>query len=77
MSELPAVTGRDAILAFSRLGFVEVRIKGSHHILKKPGHPYVLSVPVRGQKALKPGTLRTLIRGAGVSVEAFIECLDR
>ena len=77
MSELPAVTGRDAMSAFTRLGFVEVRIKGSHHILKKPDYPYVLSIPVRGQKTLKPGTLRTLIRGAGISVEEFIQCLDR
>ena len=77
MSELPAVTGRDAMHAFIRLGFAEVRTKGSHHILKKPDHLYVLSVPVRGQRTLKPGTLRTLIRDAGISVEEFVQFLDR
>ena len=76
MSELPSVTGHEAIRAFARIDFVEVRTKGSHHALKKPGHRYVLTVPVHGKKPLKPGTLRKLIRDAGITVEAFVELLE-
>jgi predicted RNA binding protein YcfA (HicA-like mRNA interferase family) len=71
MSSLPSVSGRDAIRAFERLGFVVDRVTGSHHILKKSGHPAALSVPVHGNKSLKRGTLRALIADAGVTVEEF------
>ena len=75
MPELPAVTGRQAIDAFRRIGFEEARIRGSHHVLKKPGHLYVLTIPVHGNTPLKPGTLRRLIDGAGISVGQFTELL--
>jgi predicted RNA binding protein YcfA (HicA-like mRNA interferase family) len=76
MPRLPSITGQDAIDAFSKLGFEVARIEGSHHILKKPGVRYNLSVPVHGQKNIKPGTLRTLIRLAGVTVDDFCKVLD-
>ncbi len=77
MSELPAVTGKEAIDAFSKVGFFVERIsKSSHHILKKDGYRYLLSVPVHGKKTLKRGTLRNLIKAADISVERFIELLD-
>ncbi|MCH8840435.1 MAG: type II toxin-antitoxin system HicA family toxin [Planctomycetes bacterium] len=77
MSELPAVTGKEAIAAFSKVGFYVDRIsKSSHHILKKDGHRYLLSVSVHGKKTLKRDTLRNLIKAADISVERFIELLD-
>ncbi len=75
MSELPAVSGREAIRAYQTVGFKVVRIEGSHHILKKPGHPFVLSIPVHGNKPLKRGTLRRLIRDAGLP-ESLAKRLD-
>jgi predicted RNA binding protein YcfA (HicA-like mRNA interferase family) len=76
MCRLPAITGGDAINAFAKVGFEVARIsKSSHHILKKPGHSHVLSVPVHGHKCLKPGTLRGLIKAAGLTVEQFIALL--
>lgn len=77
MPELPRVTGADACRAFAKFGFVLDRIKSSHHILRKPGHTNVLSVPIHGRQTLKKGTLRTLIRDAGISVEDFVEALKR
>jgi predicted RNA binding protein YcfA (HicA-like mRNA interferase family) len=54
MSELPAISGMQAIAAFCADGFVLDRIsKSSHHILKKAGHEFVLSVPVHGNNSLK------------------------
>jgi len=76
MPSLPSVTGTQAIRAFSKAGFSVARIKGSHHIMSKPGHPHVVSVPVHGNAPLKSGTLRSLVRDAGLTVEGFIALLS-
>ncbi len=77
MSELPTVTGREAIQAFARAGFIEHHIKGSHHVLKKTGLLFQLTVPVHGKMPLKKGTLRRLIRDAGLTVGEFTDLLQR
>ena len=76
MCELPSVTGKEAIAAFEKVGFSVVRISGAHHIMKRPGHRFLLSVPVHGNKPLKKGTIRGLISAAGMTVAQFIENLD-
>jgi predicted RNA binding protein YcfA (HicA-like mRNA interferase family) len=65
------LTGPEAVRAFERLGFALVRVTGSHHVLKRQGHRYLLSVPVHGNKPVAPGTLRHLIQAAGITVEDF------
>jgi len=76
MSDLPAVSGKQAIAAFQKAGFAVRSVKGSHHILKKSGYAYLLSVPVHSNRDLKPGTLRSLIRSADMTVEDFGKLLD-
>jgi predicted RNA binding protein YcfA (HicA-like mRNA interferase family) len=76
MSEVPRITGEQAVSAFARFGFAVARISGSHHIMKKPGHRYNLSVPVHKGKTVKLGTLRTLIDDAGITVADFKAALD-
>lgn len=75
MSEVPAVTGEQAVAVFCRFGFSVVRIKGSHHIMKKPGHRFILSIPVHKGAVVKKGTLRAQITCAGISVAQFVESL--
>lgn len=75
MSNLPAITGKKAKAAFEKLGYAEVRVKGSHHTLKRDGHCYLLTVPIHGGKNLKSGTLRGLIRTAGITIEQFRDLL--
>lgn len=76
MSKLPAVTGKEAVATFERDGFAVVRVsKSSHHIMKKEGCIFLLSVPVCAGKNLKPGTLKDLIKAAGLTVDRFIELL--
>lgn len=75
MAELPRITGAEACKAFAKFGFVLDRIRSSHHILKKPGFPNVLSVPIHGNATLRKGTLRSLVRDAAISVEQFVEAL--
>jgi predicted RNA binding protein YcfA (HicA-like mRNA interferase family) len=71
VAELPVVTGAEAVRAFERLGFEKDRRRGSHQVLVKPGHRFHLSVPVHRGKNLKPGTLRALLKAAGITVEEF------
>ena len=70
MTRLPTVSGRQAVAAFERAGFEVRRQRGSHIVLVKPGFPETLSVPDHRQ--LKPGTLRALIRKAGLTVDEFV-----
>jgi len=70
---LPVVSGAQAVRAFERAGWVIVRRKASHIILKKVGPFYTLSIPDHDE--LDPGTLRSLIRKAGLTVEEFTALL--
>ena len=69
MPKLPVLSGAQAVKAFARAGWHLDRQRGSHVVLLKPGHVASLSVPQH--RELAPGTLRALIRAAGLSVEEF------
>ncbi len=70
---LPVVSGAQVVRALERAGWVTARQKGSHIILKKPATFYTLSVPDHDE--LDPGTLRSLIRKARLTVEEFTALL--
>ena len=70
-----ALKPRAVIRALERAGFVLRRVKGSHHYFKHPDRPYVLvNVPYHG-KDLKRGTVQTIIKLAGLTVEEFLDLL--
>jgi predicted RNA binding protein YcfA (HicA-like mRNA interferase family) len=73
MASLPIISGADALKAFQRHGWQLSRQKGSHVILTKPGSWVTLSV--LQHRELAPGTLRALIRLAGMTVEEFRSAL--
>ena len=73
MARLPRLSGREVVKAFGRLGWEQARQTGSHVILVREGHPATLSVPNHKEVAL--GTLRSLIRSAGLTVEEFSEAV--
>ncbi len=68
MATLPVISGREAVKIFEKIGFKFYHQRGSHIILYHPNGRH-LSVP--DHKELDRGTLRALIRGAGISVEEF------
>ena len=73
---LPVANGRDVVRALTRAGFVVDRIVGSHHVLAYPGDPSrTVVIPVHAGRDLKPGTMRAIIRQAGLTVEEFNELL--
>ncbi|MDD3248187.1 MAG: type II toxin-antitoxin system HicA family toxin [Methanosarcina sp.] len=68
-SELPVISGMQAIKAFSKAACLPHRQVGSHVVLRKEGSKVTLTVPKH--KGLKPGLLRNLIKASGLTVEEF------
>jgi predicted RNA binding protein YcfA (HicA-like mRNA interferase family) len=57
--------------AFEKAGWQHDRTKGAHYIMTRPSQPGLLSVPMH--KPVKKGTLRKLIREAGLTVDEFVD----
>jgi predicted RNA binding protein YcfA (HicA-like mRNA interferase family) len=75
---LPVASGRDVVRALRSAGFVVDRIAGSHHVMMLPGNPTrTVTVPVHRGRDLKPGTLRSIIRQSGFTLEEFGRLLKR
>jgi len=75
LPKLPIVSGEDTVKALLRAGYVVRRQTGGHRIMQHPGHGGVVPVPIHGGKDLKPGTLRSIVRQAGLTVDQFCELL--
>jgi predicted RNA binding protein YcfA (HicA-like mRNA interferase family) len=73
MAKLPTISGAEAVRAFARAGWRKDRQKGSHAVMLKAGETASLSVPQH--RALATGTLRSLIRASGMTVEEFCNLL--
>jgi predicted RNA binding protein YcfA (HicA-like mRNA interferase family) len=61
MPQLPVISGKDFIKFLISLGFIVVRVNGSHHRLKHPDGR-VTTVPVHKNDDLPKGLLRKIIR---------------
>lgn len=74
MSKLPLISGKRAIKAFSKIGYRLTRKRGSHfrlhHKDKRP-----LTIP--DHKILGKGLLRRLLRDSELTIEEFLELLDK
>lgn len=70
--KLPALKPKVVIKALERYGFYVHHTTGSHHILKKDN--LRVTVAYHG-KDLKPGTLASIIKQAGLTVEEFLDLL--
>ena len=73
MSQLPVVSGAQCVKALEKAGFVVYRQRGSHITLVRTEPRAQTTVP--NHKELDRGTLRAIIRQAGLSVDEFIALL--
>ena len=73
MSKLGNISGKEAVKAFQSAGWQQIGQVGSHVVMVKSGVRANLSIPQH--KELSVGTLRALIRNAGMSVDQFLELL--
>lgn len=64
---MKSVSGKHFCKVLRKHGWDLQRIRGSHHIFSQPGNPIILTVPVHGNKSLKTGTLRRLLRDSGLT----------
>ena len=70
---LANISGKQAVKAFRKAGWKAVGQVGSHLVMIKTATRVNLSIPQH--KELSVGTLRALIRNAGLSVDEFMELL--
>lgn len=74
MPKLPVLSGIQVVKVLSRLNFSIDHQTGSHIIMRREGKP-VRTVTIPRHKELKPGTLRSIIKQAGLTVEDFVGML--
>ena len=69
MTKLPRISGRECVAALLKLGFHFKRQHGSHIILRRDT-PFA-QVVVPDHSELDTGTLRSILRQAGIAPEEF------
>ena len=70
MSKLPVASGQEAVRALKKIGYLVDHQTGSHIILRQ-SHPPHRRLTVPAHPELAKGTLRSIIRQAGLTVEEF------
>jgi predicted RNA binding protein YcfA (HicA-like mRNA interferase family) len=73
MGRLANISGKEAVKAFRKAGWEQIGQVGSHVVMVKADVRVNLSIPQH--KELSVGTLRALIRNAGLTVEDFLSLL--
>jgi predicted RNA binding protein YcfA (HicA-like mRNA interferase family) len=71
MPKLPQVTGQEMVRFLQREGFQLLRVRGSHHFLSRG--ELRTSVPVHGNRPLKIGTFRSILRDIDLSPSDFTD----
>jgi len=74
MSSSPSVTGKQLIGALKRLGFQEIRIRGSHHYMRHADGRATV-VPVHAGDSIGPGLLSRILRDAEITKAELSELL--
>ena len=70
---LPSLGGAEVVRTFEQLGWRVARQRGSHIIMVKDGNQATLSIP--DHRTVAKGTLRSLIRTAGLTVAEFVAAI--
>jgi predicted RNA binding protein YcfA (HicA-like mRNA interferase family) len=63
------------VKALQNARFEVTHVRGSHHYLRLPGSIRLVVVPVHGNRDLPTGTLRTILRQAGLTADELVELL--
>ena len=72
--QLPNISGSKCVAALEKAGFHFVRRAGGTHLFMQRDDPFaVVSVP--DHRELDRGTLRAIIRDAGLTVDQFVDLL--
>ena len=63
---MKAVSGKKFAKLLEKHGWQLARVNGSHHVYTKLGNPARISVPIHGNKSLKIGLQRHMMKVAGI-----------
>jgi predicted RNA binding protein YcfA (HicA-like mRNA interferase family) len=63
---MKSVSGKTLCKIIERKGWELKRVTGSHHIYIKQGVDAILSIPVHGNRDLPTGTLKSIMKDAGL-----------
>jgi predicted RNA binding protein YcfA (HicA-like mRNA interferase family) len=74
VSTLPHVSGRKVFQSLLKIGYEKDRQKGSHIVMRQISYPH-RRIVVPDHKEVAKGTLRAIIRHAGLTVEEFAKLL--
>jgi predicted RNA binding protein YcfA (HicA-like mRNA interferase family) len=75
MTRLPVVTPRQLLRALERAGFFVHRTSGSHYLLRHRTDPKRAATVPYHAADIKPGTLRSILKQAGLTLEELIQLL--
>ncbi len=76
MTPLPQITGERLVRALERAGFIQVRQQGSHLTMRHRDDPTRrATIPMHGSQVVRLGTLRAILKGAGVTIEELRDLL--
>jgi len=75
VSDLRRVSGEEAIRALERLGFIRVRQRGSHVVLKRQTPQGAIGCVVPLHRELAVGTLKGILKQAKILPHEFMEKL--
>jgi predicted RNA binding protein YcfA (HicA-like mRNA interferase family) len=64
---MKALRGKEMVRLLERHGWAVARVHGSHYVLKKEGGAEVITVPVHGNKTLKIGMQKAMLKTAGIA----------
>jgi len=74
MTKLPVVSGKAAVKALLKVGYDVDHQRGSHIVLRQNASPF-RRITIPNHKEISKGTLRAIIREAGLTIEEFSELL--
>lgn len=72
MSNLPVLKPREVIAILKKLGFVEVRQRGSHRQYRHPDGRST-TVPFHARRDISPILLRQIAREVGLTIDEFLK----
>ncbi len=70
MTGLPRVSGREVVKALQKIGYARDRQRGSHVVIRQTAAPH-RRITVPDHRKVATGTLRAIIRQAGLTVDEF------
>jgi len=75
MPKLRNISGKEAIRIFEKLGFIQVRQRGSHVIMRKFQKEGDVGCAIPLHSELKIGTLKGILKQAKVTEKEFLNTL--